>query len=205
MTELLSVPEAADSPAETGEAPPTPRERQILLACAQLLASDGHERLTIDAVAARAKASKATIYRRWPGKAPLVFAAVQALSETEPFAAVYTGDLRADMIAVSTGVRDRIVASGPLLAGMLYAMQRDPELAQLMRENIRRSQASVAELIERYLADGAIDPSVDHEIVRQVAPSTVITRLLFTDEPVDDTVIARLVDHVLLPLLTGAK
>jgi hypothetical protein len=37
-----------------------------------LLADVGHDRLTMDAVAGRARAGKTTIYRRWPGKEELV-------------------------------------------------------------------------------------------------------------------------------------
>ena len=43
-----------------------------------LLGETGYEAMTMDAVAARARASKTTIYRRWPGKAELVRAAVDA-------------------------------------------------------------------------------------------------------------------------------
>ena len=53
------------------------REEAILLATLQLLAESGYDQLTIDAVAARARCSKATIYRRWPGKAALVVTAVR--------------------------------------------------------------------------------------------------------------------------------
>ena len=50
--------------------------RNLLAAVIGLLGESGYEAMTMDAVAARAHASKATIYRRWPGKAELVRAAV---------------------------------------------------------------------------------------------------------------------------------
>ena len=53
------------------------RETAILQATLELLAESGYDQLTIDAVAARARCSKATIYRRWPGKAALVITAVR--------------------------------------------------------------------------------------------------------------------------------
>lgn len=40
----------------------------------RLLQEHGYDRLTVDAVAASARASKATVYRRWPSKAELVLA-----------------------------------------------------------------------------------------------------------------------------------
>ncbi|WP_297546447.1 helix-turn-helix domain-containing protein [Amycolatopsis sp.] len=53
------------------------REDAILLAVLELLAEVGYDQMTMDGVAARAHASKATIYRRWPGKAELVVTAVK--------------------------------------------------------------------------------------------------------------------------------
>ena len=49
------------------------REREILDAALEVLAEVGYDRLTMDAVAQRAKASKATLYRRssstrWPAR-----------------------------------------------------------------------------------------------------------------------------------------
>ena len=48
------------------------REAAILEATLAVLSDVGYDRLTIDAVATKAKASKATVYRRWPNKAALV-------------------------------------------------------------------------------------------------------------------------------------
>ena len=52
------------------------REAQILDAAVVLLGQVGYDRLTMDAVAAQAKASKATLYRRWSTKAALVVDAI---------------------------------------------------------------------------------------------------------------------------------
>ena len=42
------------------------REREILEAALETLADVGYDRLNFDSVASAAKASKATLYRRWP-------------------------------------------------------------------------------------------------------------------------------------------
>ena len=61
------------------------REQEILDATLDVLADVGYDRLTMDAVAQRARASKATLYRRWNGKARLVVDAL--LSQKAPVTA----------------------------------------------------------------------------------------------------------------------
>ncbi|MGH3553294.1 MAG: helix-turn-helix domain-containing protein, partial [Mycobacterium sp.] len=64
-----AVGRAAESP------PWSPREAELLAVTLRLLQEHGYDRLTVDAVATTARASKATVYRRWPSKAELVLAA----------------------------------------------------------------------------------------------------------------------------------
>lgn len=190
-----------DAPAPGDGEDASPREREILQVCADLLTEIGYERLTIDAVAARAHASKATIYRRWPGKPALVAAAVRYSTDSDRYTVAYTGDLRADLLTLLGDLRNNLSEKGSLMAGMVSAMQRDPELASLMRADIKRCQSVTAALLTRYAEQGAIrNPDID--LVRQLATATVLTRLLFTGETVDDEVLTRLVDNVLIPLLT---
>ena len=184
---------------------PTERERQILMVTLELLVQEGYERLTIDTVAARARASKATIYRRWPGKAALVSAAMRELTDSDHLIAEYSGDLRADLVRTVKQIRDRLAAAGSLLTGMVHAMQGDEELAGLVREDVRKSQVEVDALLDRYINDGVIADGVDRDTVRGLAGSSIIMRLLITGEPVDDDVMERLVDNVMIPLLTAGR
>src|SRR6476659_10872447 len=71
---------SAEAPAigssDGGAASPwSPRECELLAVTLELLQEHGYDRLTLDAVATTAHASKATLYRRWPTKAQLVMAA----------------------------------------------------------------------------------------------------------------------------------
>ena len=72
--------EATVTPTETGTRPRVEGEREleILEATLEVLDEVGYDLLTMDAVATRAKASKATLYRRWKGKPELVVAAIMA-------------------------------------------------------------------------------------------------------------------------------
>ncbi len=88
---------AAARPRVEGE-----REQEILEATLDVLADVGYDRLTMDAVASAARASKATLYRRWETKASLVLEAV--LAQKGPIGeAPDTGTLRGDLIASYCG------------------------------------------------------------------------------------------------------
>ena len=77
------------------------REVEILEATLAVLGDVGYDRLTMDAVATRAKASKATLYRRWNTKAALVIDAIW--SQKGPPIVPDTGSLRQDLIESSCG------------------------------------------------------------------------------------------------------
>jgi AcrR family transcriptional regulator len=78
------------------------REQEILDAALEVLADSGYDRLTMDAVAHRAKASKATLYRRWNSKATLV---VEALARAKGVPELPdTGDLRSDLLTAFCGM-----------------------------------------------------------------------------------------------------
>ncbi len=78
------------------------REQEILDATLEVLGDVGYDRLTMDAVATRAKASKATLYRRWNGKVSLVIDALLSVKSTpeQPD----TGNLRDDLIQSFCGL-----------------------------------------------------------------------------------------------------
>lgn len=84
------------SAARAAESSPwSPREAELLAVTLQLLQEEGYDGLTVDAVAATARASKATVYRRWPTKAELVLAAfIEGVRQVA--VAPETGSLRGD-------------------------------------------------------------------------------------------------------------
>ena len=91
------VPETATRPRVEGD-----REQEILDAALTVLAEVGYDKLTMDAVAAEAKASKATLYRRWSSKPELVVDAVCSHKEHPPVPD--TGTLRGDLLAAYCGL-----------------------------------------------------------------------------------------------------
>lgn len=100
-----------------------------------LLREVGYDRMTIDAVAARAHVSKATIYRRWDGKAELVVAALggrQVGVHNPPD----TGSLRGDLIELLRATAAICVADCDLMQALTFAMRTNPELERLVRRQV---------------------------------------------------------------------
>lgn len=185
-----------------------PREQAIVAAALELLTECGYERLTMDAVAARARVSKATIYRRWPGKAELVVHAMRAHVDAEPLELTEGGDLRDDLLGLLRTIRDRFSTKNRrLMIGLHNAAEHDPELAATLRAVPAANKTRMRELITRKAAAAGVippDAPADLDLVAEIGPSAIAVRVLVTGEPVDDGYLQQLVDEVMLPLLTRA-
>jgi AcrR family transcriptional regulator len=179
------------------------RETAILQATLELLAESGYDQLTIDAVAARARCSKATIYRRWPGKAALVITAVRRHAGQPALAAPDTGGLRSDLLAALQVMRSSLSGQdAALILGLLIAMHRDPELAGAVREQVLQAKREVfGAVIARATARGDVPAATDAALLAEIGSAVLFSRLLVTGEPLDDAFTEHLVDAVLLPAL----
>lgn len=174
----------------------------ILAATVDLVAERGYPALTMDAVAARANASKATIYRRWRNKAELIKAALDAHDAQQNADIPDTGGLRGDLVAVLETLRDkasdRIAA---MIEGLIAAMRHDPELAAALREHTENEELSpFHDALHRAIARGELPGDTDTELIHDVAEA-MIMRQLQIGAPFDAAFIDRLVDDVLLVLL----
>jgi AcrR family transcriptional regulator len=178
------------------------RDVAICDATLALLLEVGYDRMSMDAVAARAHASKATIYRRWPGKQELVLDAVKArgvgLTVAED-----TGSLRGDLVATyRSAVRGSAADDADLIAGVLRAMRSAPELADCVRSQVIESKCDVSRIIvARAVARAELPAETDPLILHEVASALWFHRVLVVGGPVDDAFIAHVVDDVLMPLL----
>jgi AcrR family transcriptional regulator len=179
------------------------REEAILLATLELLAEVGYDQMTMDAVAARARSSKATIYRRWPGKAELVVTAVKRHAGSPAMAPTDSGSLREDLLAVLHVMRSSLTGQdADLILGLMIAMRRDVELARTVRSQVVDDKREVfGTVIARAVARGDLPATVDHALFVEISSAMLFSRLFITGEPLDDIFICHLVDAVLLPLL----
>lgn len=179
------------------------REDAILLATLALLAEVGYDRMTMDAVAKRARASKATIYRRWQDKAELVVTAVRRHAGSPVMTPPDTGSLRQDLLAVLGVMRSSLTGQdAALILGLMIAMRHDPELARTVRGQVVDDKREVfGAVIARAVARGDLPATVDHALFVEISSAMLFSRLFVTGEPLDDAFIHHLTDAVLLPLL----
>ncbi|HEX4246328.1 MAG TPA: TetR/AcrR family transcriptional regulator [Pseudonocardia sp.] len=178
----------------------------ILASTVELLTEVGYQALTMDAVAARAQASKATIYRRWSNKAALVRAALDDLDAGQNAAVPETGTLRGDFLAVMAGLRERATAPYlAMIADLVAATRHDEQLAAELRLHLAKEELSpFHEALAAAVRRGELPADVDFELIHDVAEA-MIQRQLAAAGPFDDAFTTRVVDDVLLVLLANRK
>ncbi len=166
-----------------------------------LVSEIGYEKVTIEAVARRAGASKATIYRRWAGKRDLVVAAVIAHQggEVEP---VDTGTLRGDLLVLTRRLVDTLTSShGSLILALLQEAATDPDLCELIENGAGQTGARLPDAV----LCGAVRRGELSETARtypydEVVGSVLIVRAL-VGYPMDETYLTHLIDAIVLPAL----
>jgi AcrR family transcriptional regulator len=183
------------------------REEEILDATVEVVAELGYDRLTMDAVATAAKASKATLYRRWSTKAELVVDAISRAKGCPVPDDVDTGSLRGDLISLSCeegGFTSEMPMS--VMAGLLTALHRDDDLQKAFKERFLAPRLAVVnQIYERAVRRGEIAADVDVELLSQTLPAVIIHHAFVLGiEPTEDLIL-RVIDHVILPAARGSQ
>jgi len=198
--EATEARQAQEAAGHRGRQLDASRDAALRGAALELLGEIGYDRLSIDAVAARAKASKMTIYRRWSGKAELVVDAISSLHK--PGEVPDTGSLRGDLEAMarrSDNADTRFDAQ--LMLGLVTAVARDPELRQVIREQfLGRGGVQVREVFERAVARGEIPAGRNLDLLISVFPAMVIHHLLIFGELPDASFTAQVMNDLIIPL-----
>jgi len=192
---------APTAPAPRGRPRDPRRDQAIYDAVLELLAEVGFDRMSLDAVAARAGVSKPTIYRRCPdGKAALVAAAVAFRRAAKP-GAPDTGSLREDLLEMVRHMSENMVENAHLAGGLAGQLRTSAELRAIFAEHVIEPERDRWRLLlERAEARGEIVPGAT-ELFPDVGPSLIHGRVSFGSEPLDEAFAVELVDRVLLPIL----
>jgi AcrR family transcriptional regulator len=170
---------------------------RALSATIDLLEEVGYERLTVDAVAARAGVHKTTVYRRWPTKAELVLDATRELSE-QRIPVPDTGTLRGDLQALGRDIVATIgdAAGGRRSRSLVAAAASTPDLAAAMHAFWAGRLAATEPIVERALARGELPATADPNTIIEALIGPLWIRLLLTGEPVDEAFADRIAELV---------
>ena len=182
--------------------PWSPRETELLEVTLQLLQEHGYDRLTLDAVAARARASKATVYRRWPSKAELVLAAfIEGCRQV----AVHpdTGTLRGDLLHLGRVISQQTHEQAGIIRAVLVEVSRHPALHDaLQAEFLDQRKALLQEVLRDAVLRGEIDAAAVSDELWDLLPGYLIFRSIMPNRPPTKQTVEALVDEVIIPSLT---
>ncbi|OBC01559.1 TetR family transcriptional regulator [Mycobacterium sp. 852013-50091_SCH5140682] len=186
----------------TESSPWSPREAELLAITLRLLQEHGYDRLTVDAVAATARASKATVYRRWPSKGELVLAAfIEGIRQVA--VPPETGSLRGDLLRVGQVICEQAHQHGTTIRAVLTEVSRDPALSEAMQHQFLDQRKAMLELILRAaVARGEISESAISDELWDLMPGYLIFRSIIPNRPPTPETVRALVDNVMIPSLT---
>ncbi|WLP90599.1 TetR/AcrR family transcriptional regulator [Gordonia sp. NB41Y] len=163
MSEPASPDSAAPRSRGRGRRPLDEVRTEILQAAVEVLFDDGMAGFTIEKVAARAGASRSTVYKYWPSRGALALDGYVHTVGTQ-IAFRDTGDIHADLTSVLIAFARlmRKKPSGPAFAQLIGAAQTDPELAAAFSDHYfgpRRRE--VLALLDAARERGQIRPDVE--------------------------------------------
>ncbi|MEV6686036.1 TetR/AcrR family transcriptional regulator [Streptomyces sp. NPDC051130] len=206
-TPHAKTPEAA--PAEAKAPDPARRSdrsrRAILDAALALVGEVGYNKLTIEAIAARAGVGKQTIYRWWPSKAAVLLDASLALAGDAATAdgrtaLPDTGDLAADLKQVLRATVDEFndpAYDAPLRA-LTAAGATDPGLGARFTERLLAPQLALYEdRLRSARAAGHLAGGADLRLMTEMLLGPLTYRWLLRTAPLTHAFADALVDAVL--------
>jgi AcrR family transcriptional regulator len=168
----------------------------ILNATLELLVEVGFSALTVEGVASRAGVGKATIYRRWPSKLPLV---VEAFGQLPGFEDVDTGDLAGDLKKMLRGYLD-VFNSTPLsavLPSLAGERTHNPELSQLFEPVSKDRRRPLVKAFERAVARGEVAPGLDLDLAADLVVGPIAVALFFKGGRLNQKMVGPMVDLAL--------
>ena len=202
MTLPASAPTAENAP-RPGRKRDHTRDPEILQAAIDILAEEGFDGMTIEMVATRAKAGKATLYRRWPSKAELVLDAIGCMKSADLTTDKLpdTGTLRGDLVGM---IRPRSAEEAErrlrVMAGVAALLTREPELTEAASSVLMAPRiAAIRVLLERALARGEVRANADLDALAELLPAMAAFRGLVERRPIDREYQISLIDGILLP------
>ena len=165
-------------PARRGRPRSPQAEEAILEATGQLLSSEGYLGLTVSKVAARARTSKSTIYRRWPTKEHLVMAAFERWPLMVPRD---RGDLLSDLLDLYQQYLRAYTCTptGAIVPTLVAERVSNPELSVMFVSVMQRRLDPTRIVVRRAIDRGELPADTDLELAVEAVTAAAIMRVYF--------------------------
>ena len=166
------------------------------------LTAVGYAELKMEHVANRARASKGSLYRRWPSRAELV---VDAIHHSFPShgEAPETGNVREDLLGGLRKIADLLNSpSGEAIRGLMADTIRNPDLMEVVR--VRFVDPGVGlflEVLRRGAARGEVRATALTWRIASLGPDLLREYFLVHRTPIPDRALIEMVDEVIIPLI----
>ena len=199
----LSAPEGRTS---VGARRSEATETAVLEAFAELVAEIGYAAITMEAVAKRARAGKATLYRWWPTKAHLALALISKGKVEIP--QPEGKSLREDLIGYMSHVTglwrgDHGVPVGALVRHCYAESWSNPDLATALQHERQERWILLNQILEAAIAREDLAPGTDLARAKDFAMSWPLYLLMIDRIPAPEEV-APMVDDMIGGLTGGS-
>lgn len=188
--------EAGSQSASAGRPRSEEAHRAILDATLALLVEIGYSALTVEGIAQRAGVGKATIYRRWPSKLPLV---IEAFGELPTFEPSDLGDLASDLDQILRGYL-RVYNSSPLGAvvpSLAGELPHNPALMDLFAPLVKRRRQPLIDALRRAVDRGEIPPDTDLDLAADLVLGPITVRVFFSPGKLSPRIVRPILDLAL--------
>jgi AcrR family transcriptional regulator len=176
-------------------------EAAIFQAVFQELAATGYVNFSIERVAAGAGTSKPVIYRRWPTRARLVYAALRANRPVVPFEAPDTGTVRGDIMVILNRVSEMVEEVSPeVIFGLIAELLHESE-SSLFAEVHEHNAKIMREILTRGIRRGEIAAEKLTPRLAALPFDLVRYQLMVQRQPLSAQDIEEIIDRIFLPLV----
>jgi AcrR family transcriptional regulator len=167
----------------------------------QQLAETGYVNFSIERVAAWAGTSKPVIYRRWPTRARLVYAALRAKRPGLSFETPDTGTVRGDVMLILRRISELVDELSPeVIFGLIAELLHESDSSLFVQVHERNAKI-MSEILARGVARGEIAAEKLTPRLAALPFDLVRHQLVLLQQPLSAQDIEEIVDRIFLPLV----
>jgi AcrR family transcriptional regulator len=194
--------ESTDSQPAAGRPRSEEAHQAILDATLDLLVEVGFSSLTVEGVASRAGVGKATIYRRWPSKLPLV---VEAFGQLPGFDEVDSGSVAEDLKRMLRGYIHAFNSTplATVLPSLAGERAHNPELSELYDPVSRQRRQPLIRALERGVERGELPADLDLELAADLVVGPIAVALYSKGAKLQAKMVAPIVDLAIRGIAAG--